>query len=832
MSALFKQNDFFGGMDTELESSKTPDNSYPLLINARARRDVIEPTRKHLKLDYPEGKKQGIYAVGSNLILFCDGIAYYADITQSPIAFRPIVNWTAMDDLVERIYAEVVPVTSNFITRTGTPDTISRTFNNAISSFPQALFVFDGITGQSARAIFADGSFRALKQYPEWSKNNPEYVPNGVLPAVLSNKLFLVASDLTKILHSVSGRVSDFVINITPTGERGGDAFTVAQSVSFNPITAIKPLDSGQLYVSTLFASYALELDYTQTFFGEPYLKPVYLFPAGALNELSIIDILGETAIITQSGIHSFNAVMQTKRESNNFPLGAKIRGLLNNPQANTCAIGFNDYAHFALNTIHGKGVIVYDTIRKVYQSLDLSFGDVKQFAVTKLSGSERLFFITHDDRVYEAFAGKGTNAARVYLGEWTPETPNQQIVAWMVYAAFVRVRSSGEIKISVYMDRQLAASAVVRVNATDFQTNPPVQIPFDPVLQVVKAGYQFENKARGWKMGVLLEWNFDGELSSVSVDGQIEQGDNVELSIEEIITAKDSLAFVSRTGGSNELNPGGNFPADAYLCLDVVQGERYYYNANGNGSLVCGDIVIESAGTFIAKSNKVAIRGNGAATFTLRSVENFYDVLDYIYDEKLSAIIGGGNHAYPSGSSLDVVAGKLFKISFHPAPGDVEYGTESGKYFFGHYQVPQYYSKSFTYVDVFFYNSNLSDFDDPDSLQASWLKASLSTSTAKFKFVVSNDALSLPLSEWGASALLLGNKSAMERVIIVGEVPRFICGAGGRSLGGSAELTGSAFFNNTSYGYLHISADALTCEMTFRNTDGNILDRYALYAI
>ena len=844
MPTLFSQSNFLRGLDTELDATKTPRDSYSLLINGRNRRDVIEPTHKHLPLSVPDGNYQGLYVAGSFLILFISGVAYYADISQDPIVFFPIAGWTAMDSAAPRIYAEIVPARSNLFNRTGTPDNVARVFNASIGAFSQALFVFDGSVTNRPRVIFPDGTWRELLDFADWTKSRPEYVPYGILPTMAANKLFLVSPDKARILQSVSGRASDFMVNIDNAGEAGGGADTVSITVSFNDIIALRTLSTGQLLASTLYASFAIEFDYENTIFGEPYLNPTFLFPVGGINELSYIDILQDTAFITQSGIHAFNAVAQALRESNNFPIGKQIKGLLLNPQSNTCAINHDDYGFFAVNTIYGYGALVYDTIRGNWTSLDLSFGYVKQFANTRVSGQERLFFITHENKVYEAFASQAINSTRIYLGEWTPQTADAQALVHMVDAVFLNVKTPGQVKFSIYADGKKHDEAVVDVQAAGYTDNIPIPIPFTDATKSFPVGWQFGNKARAWNLGVLVEWNFDGLLSEVSLDGEVQMSENVSLQVP-VFSGSEEFAFVGETGSDIELNVGEEF-VDGFLCIPVIKGHTYAYIANGNGRLVSGNIIIYPQGTFVANQSTVAIEGPGIPTWSLRDITNFTLVLDRINSSPASVIIGGGNHSYHFGSEIDVRQGLLpIKLPFKPAAGLIDYGAVNGLYFFNLNKIPPYYELAYQYVEFFIYDTQNPYGFDATSLQAAWLRGKLAASTRPFKLVVLAQppysteednspgfvAGRLPFITWGASAVLSGSSGVMERRVVDG-LPYLIAATGGAKLSGFASGTnGVSNFRDNVYGYLRIRADALTCNVAFiAAATGEVLDEYAIY--
>jgi len=869
--SIFVQNSFSGGMDTELDYVKTPQNAYPLLINGRGRKDVIEPTYKHLELAAPAGLKQGIYVAGSILVIFVAGVAYYTDITKSPIVFHPVVGWTNMSATASRIYAELIPTTGNYFNFKGNPQLMDKVFNNSMSTFPQAMLCFDGIN--QPQAIMTDGTATVMGKYETWTKDAPNYVPIGILPAMMNNKLFLASPDRRRILHSVSGRMTDFVINVDNDGNKGGNADTVSQVVAFNDITSLKPLASGQLMVNTLYASYVLNLDYNNPIFGEPFLFATELFPIGCLNELSVVDILQDTAFVTQSGIHSFNTVAQNKRESNNAPFGAKIRGLLKNPQANTCTALHDDYAYIAVNTIFGYGALVFDTNRKNFQSLDLSFGQVRQFANTRISGSERLFFITQDNKIYEAFGADDVNSTKVYLGEWASPEADTKIKASTFNVQFGSCLSSGQAKISIYADKAFIEDKVFDIINNSVEENFPIPLPYVSADQCNSISYPLKNQVRGWRLGAMFEWNFKGNLISISVDGTMEKAPNVDL-VEQVEIANESFAFVADTGFGSNLNTGGNFLSAGIAIVDVTKGSYYVFDANTDGVLVNGTIEI-SSGLFRALSSQLVVKGtaNEPKHFSLRNADNMVAVMNAISGFKPDGrnkwlpdgIVGGGDHSYENGALLDVTMGLLpFKLPLWSCAGDIEYGTNLATNFFNKLQIPRFYVKSTSFVDFIFYNGGWTPANVPVnssgittgatsepngntefSNQAGWARNAVSSSTKKFKILVvheppwTTDNTYYPgyadlrfLSGIGAHAILSGHGHVMERRI-VNNFPFFVCGVGGKSLNSFKVGTEGLcnFRDNTNYGFLAIQADPLTCKLSFVNVAGEILDTYALYA-
>lgn len=849
----FRQNSFAGGLNTQLDFTKSPGDSFPLLINGRTRKNTIAPTNKHLLLDAPTGLKQGLYIIGSIAIIFVAGSAYYADLTASSIVFKPVANWQPFNATTSRIYAELVPASSNRFNRSGTPDSVVRVFNASLAIFQQALFCFDGIN--TPQAILPDGSAVTLGIYDNWTQNNPNYVPVGILPAWASNKLFLVSPDLLRVYHSVSGRAHDFVINIDGAGAKSGDAESLSQTVSFNPITAVRSLSSGEVLVGTLFGTFALRLDYDHPFFGEPDLIPITLFPAGPVNELSIVDVLKDTAFITQSGIHAFNAVAQAQRESNNYAFGAKIRGLITNPetdkaliQSDTCTCIYDDYVFFAVNTIYGYGALVYDTISEAFCSLDLSFGRVKQYASTKISGSERLFFIDTSNNLYEAFADDTKNATRIYLGEVTPDVAGVQLLVSNVSLIFADAREAGNVKISLYADRELKESAVFQVSPSGFSVDLPLSIPFKEVKQVESVDYDLTSKVRGWKAGAMIEWDFNAQLTDAIIDYET-RNVNPDMTLASRVDVQ-KLCFLADSGYPTNLTPAGPFPVDEFIIVSVTKGSRYAFVGNGQGPLVNGKQIV-TEGLFVAAGNTVAIHGSGAVTCGLWLAENYMQVLDAIYSENPSAILHGGDFAYNSGTQLQVQAAKLpirSAIPFHPVAGNHDLVTGAGLYFYAALGIPRYYHRDFENLSVFFYNTTAIEPDGyiSTSIQAARLQTWAAASTKPHNIVVmhyapyTNDATHYPGNTNlrffkdipNISAVLCGHAHCMERWV-VDSFPYFVSGAGGISVRAAvANPTQTpAFENHTDFGYILLEVDPLTCKVHFKNVDGTILDSYALYA-
>jgi hypothetical protein len=106
--------------------------------------------------------------------------------------------------------------------------------------------------------------------------------------------------------------------------------------------------------------------------------------------------------------LKSFNAVQQLKFEGNNsvFSLGiAKLfKGIVQDD--NACVGSFDNYTFFSVKTIYSPAsIIVYDSVKEVFRSVDLlSSKPIKQFATT-YSASRQRFFGATNSVVYELYS-------------------------------------------------------------------------------------------------------------------------------------------------------------------------------------------------------------------------------------------------------------------------------------------------------------------------------------------------------------------------------------------------------------------------------------------
>lgn len=544
-----KQQSFLGGLNRQFDPSKIAEDEYPLLFNGRIREDVVEPIQLPLDLSssIPSGKKQGIYAVGTYLVAFVAGKAYYRNVADSEISqFTEVSGGLLMSSTEEYIFGEVVPAsTINFFRKLKNDADYQEgvNFSDITASSPNAFLVQDGIN--QPWVIFQDGTSRVTKNWVEWSPSDREYVPIGKFPVYYpGNSITYCAGKdgegkLNQILHSVSGRPLDFMIPIDTQGGRlrqsnQGDAASVSYRVDFNDLTCIKKINStdNAFFVSTLNNSYLVIPDLDKQIFGEPTFRREFLFNTGPRNNFSLVEVRGDTLLIDQKGIISFNATQQLKFRGNNSPFSAKINSLFEVraneyvTQSITCCEKLNNYVYFALNSIYGPCVLVYDENGQKFISIDQwDLGEgvfVKQFAVVNTALENRLFFITSDDRIYEAFASEETATCQVYLGDWSPGSPNGELKCVGVTATFSEVETEGVVSVELFVDK--VSCDVVEQNLEINYTPqvPPITRPFGTgVIQQteVPLSFGFDDTSRSGKhVGAFISWNSKARLQEIEV--------------------------------------------------------------------------------------------------------------------------------------------------------------------------------------------------------------------------------------------------------------------------------------------------------------------------
>lgn len=529
----YSKQSFLGGQNQQVDSTRLEDNEYPLLINGRNRNDVISPIYKPAEVTDPifAGQKiQGTISVGSTLIIFANGKAYYRDYNVENSVYNQVAD-LQLSPIVDIIYAELVPVSSlNFIRIPevqGQSNTAIK-LTNPITASPSCLVVQDGIN--QPWIILNDMTTRQTKKYADWTIQNREYVPIGTQMLFSDGILYVVKGNL--LLRSVTGSPLDFVVYLDKDGnklptEADGGAEAAGISVDYNIISSIGRMatDDGSFFVSTVKASYAVTplVGPQDLIFGEPDYKIRFLFSAGATSPFAYLEMIGDNAFVEFNGLRSFNAILQLKNEGRNSPFSKKIDAFFSSiVQDYTAAINFDNYALFAVNTVFGRGVIIYDTINEVFPSIDIfdGVGQILKFEEVRTASEKRLFFITTDNKVFEYYASDEVAECKLYVGDWCSNDPNIEQHPHQLKLVFIDSIQVGTISASMFSDRKFGGTLTKQIAKTLDSIDQylvPINISETAVdtVQVVEFDFSVKGK-NAWKHGFLIKWSVMAKLSHV----------------------------------------------------------------------------------------------------------------------------------------------------------------------------------------------------------------------------------------------------------------------------------------------------------------------------
>lgn len=528
------QRSFSGGMNLFRDPSKLQEDEYTLLSNGRPRFDTIEPIKLPLEImdGVPPGKKQGCYAAGSYILLFVAGLAYYRNFDNPAVThFTPVAGFTAMSATVDYIFAALVPASFNNYTRKLAPSENVKDdvlFVGSISGSPQCIVVQDGIN--QPQIISTVVAARTAYTYLQWTTTFREYIPVGTVMRYIGSILYIVSPDRSQIYRSVSGRPLDFMVIIDTLGnklpsEMDGGASMVSHKASFNPIIEIKPLNTqdGAFIVSTVADTIKVIPDFTDLQYGEPSFSNIPLFSTGVISPHSITELLGDTVLVDVKGLVSFNAVEQAGIEGQNSPFSLQISELFNGiNQTVTCAISFDNYGFFALDSIYGYGVLIYDTLLEKFVSFDLLSnveGKILQFAELKISGRRSLFFITDDNKLFEYNASSSTALCGLYTRELCSNDPEVEQYLTGLKLIFLDTEEAGSVSVTPILDRFRGETLSKSLKVNLIPQAYPIDIPFgnsntDTTKNII---FKWNKEQVSWKIGFLIQWNFHSNLSHFS---------------------------------------------------------------------------------------------------------------------------------------------------------------------------------------------------------------------------------------------------------------------------------------------------------------------------
>ena len=562
---------FQGGMRRDVDPSELNDNEYVHGQNIRVRDGYVRPIKypQNISNSIPEGKKQGIYGFDSILVVFNGGKAYAIDYSLENAQYSLIFGFQ-MDEMVDRIYAQDVPASwMNFERKLNDTTDITNNINflSQIAGTPSALVCQDGISRPNL--IFSTGSARIAKDITEWNNSElekidtREYVPIGKQMLYHPDGiLFILSPDGKEIYRSVTGRPLDFVIAIdgegnklTPLTSGKPEASRMGYNLDYSSLNVLYNVNSAPrvdsegsgFFVGAQKKSWIVYPSYAQLIYNEPRFRNQTLFASGPLNQDSIGEASGDTVLINESGPMTFNAIGNFQNEGKNSPFYKPVSKLFDRiTQTTTCIGMYDDYTLFAVNTLHGQGVLVYDNLTQSFVSLDIYpevIGVIKQFALIKVRGIKRLFFITTGDQLFEAFAGT-TAEWKIYSREASSVDTEKELIPRRFRITLANILEDGMLSLQEFVDRRSGSLRSRAVKANTILNIPPISIPFGESTSdtIENASFPLEIPLKGEKVGVLISGNFDCELQKIQM---ILEGD------EQAITDSEKGKAFTETRGS-----------------------------------------------------------------------------------------------------------------------------------------------------------------------------------------------------------------------------------------------------------------------------------------
>jgi hypothetical protein len=560
--STYNQASFAGGMNLRIDDTRLKSDQYKVAFNVRNRVDTLEPILSSVKdVSIPAGLKQGILTFGNYIICFVAGSAYYRYYNGE--GWQKIEGFKMSSEAPRYWFEEVPLATTNYLRQAIIPDAAVTSAPvdsslgislNTVAAASQGnlpgLLVQDNINQPLFIYVDVNGfiQVRTTQNYDEWDVNwttytieedKREYVPIGNAMKFVDGKLYIVSPDGGVILQSVSGRPLDFGINVDTDGYIAGDAYSTAYSVGVGGITALHQLSDGSLYVAAGNANFIVAKNMTPnapTIFGEYTFIRKFLFNSTCLDDRCIVDSLGDTRFIDLGGIRSFNAIQQLQNEGRNSVFSVTLNGALGDIRQTagaSAAILYDNYELYAIQTIFGNVIAVYDSINEIWVGFDtnqVGGKRIKQFAKIELD-IQRLYAITEDDQLYTLYIGPTFDTASVRPVSvcanvlQIEDKPIANALQHQVKPLDFRCVLNGSTEdftasVTCFVDNRVTVPIqpkVVRYAEPVIPYTGPVDLP-DVDTQLSSLYWTFPNAAQGWKTFFLLSWTGGAELTQISV--------------------------------------------------------------------------------------------------------------------------------------------------------------------------------------------------------------------------------------------------------------------------------------------------------------------------
>ena len=543
----YVQKDFSGGMnllscDTELEA-----NQYRLGLNVRNRFGNMEATLSSVEdVAIPAGVKQESVTFGNYLIVFIAGLAYYRFYLST--GWKNIVGFQ-MSSTAPRFWTESVPLSTTNYGRFGVQDTTL----GAVSA--NAGIVFDSVAGAFAgntpglvvqdnvnqpQFIYIDPILgtpiaRTTQTFAQWDVDysvtpildKREYVPIGNAMAWVDGVLHIASQDGNFLYRSVSGRPLDFVVNVDDNGDPGGDATTTSYSVGVGNITALRAAANNSLLVTASNAVFNVAKNMTPgavTIFGEYTFIRTFLFNAVCLSDRCIIDSLGDTRFISLTGVRSFNSILQQQNEGRNSLFSAQLQSVVNGiiqSAETSAAMLFDNYELYAINTVFGPVIAVFDTLMGCWVSFDIAQTGgrpIKMFAKIELT-IQRLYAITDDNRLFTLYIGPALDQAVLRPGSMcaanvtangSPIMPEMELKLKDARIVLDTLTATTSATVTPFVNNRLTQSSIQTKTipySAPTAVYTGVGVLPDTNVKLFNAYFSFPNTEQGWKVYAIITW-------------------------------------------------------------------------------------------------------------------------------------------------------------------------------------------------------------------------------------------------------------------------------------------------------------------------------------
>jgi hypothetical protein len=578
----YNQASFIGGMNLLLDDTHLPTNQYRIGFNVRNRFDRLDPIpSSQLDGNFPPGVVQEVITFGNYQIAFIQGFAYYKLYTD--FIWHQIANFR-MDENAPRYWTCAVPVaTTNYLRIAATVQNITgsvqpdaygginlQSVSGAFAGNLPGLVVQDNINqpqflflGVGPDGVTLIPLCRTTQAFADWSisfsdvdntiisvnGDKREYVPIGNFMAYIDGILYIASQDGNNIYRSVSGRPLDFVVNVKNTLATagppyvvtpGGDATTTSYSVGVGPITCLRPLSDGSLFVAAANACFRVSKNMSNIapkIFGEWTFVRDFLFNSTVLSDRVIFDTDGDTRFISLNGVRSFNAIIQMQNEGRNSLFTKNVaplfNGIIQNAQT-SAGILYDNYELYAVNTIFGPAILVYDTVPGCWVGLDLAQTGgklIKQFAKIELT-TQALFAVTEDNKLYRlysspdgidiaSFRTAGICSSIFYGGENVKlADPRIEIKPNKVRIIQNLITKDCTISILPYVNNRIAGDLQIKYVEYDAPTNPDHSIlSLDDVDTMMRNHlFSLPDNRQGWKVFIVISWT-NGSITQFSVE-------------------------------------------------------------------------------------------------------------------------------------------------------------------------------------------------------------------------------------------------------------------------------------------------------------------------